>query len=153
MFNKKEKENTEGLGKINRIVEGTVTKGHIVSKTDFRIDGELIGNLETTGKLVVGVAGSITGDIICNNADIEGKFNGNIVVTGVLNVKSKASIHGEVTAGKLSVEPGAEFSASCVMNINVNNLYVADGQEKPNGEEKSNGQEKANEQEKRHHKH
>ena len=129
MFNKKAKPHTELLGKINRIVEGTVIKGEIISKADFRLDGELIGNFQSTGKLVIGPAGSIIGDIICNNADIEGKLNGNIQVTEVLNVKSTASIHGEVTVGKLSVEPGADFSASCIMKINIKNLYITDGQE------------------------
>jgi cytoskeletal protein CcmA (bactofilin family) len=70
-------------------VEGTIIREILPLKADFRLDGEL--NFETTGKLVVGLAGS-TGDIICNNADIEGKFNGNIQVAEVLNVKSKASI-------------------------------------------------------------
>ncbi|EIA10007.1 polymer-forming cytoskeletal protein [Flavobacterium frigoris] len=129
MFNRKAKPYTELLGKTNRIVEGTVIKGDIISTADFRLDGELIGNFQSTGKLVIGPSGSIIGDIICNNADIEGKFNGNIQVSEVLNVKSKASIHGEVTVGKLSVEPGADFSASCVMKINVKNLYITDGQE------------------------
>jgi len=129
MFNKKAKPYTDLLGKTNRIVEGTVIRGDIISKADFRLDGELIGNFESTGKLVIGPAGSVTGDIICNNADIEGKFSGNIQVNEVLNVKSKASIHGEVTVGKLSVEPGADFSASCTMKINVKNLYITDGQE------------------------
>jgi cytoskeletal protein CcmA (bactofilin family) len=129
MFNKKAKPYTELLGKTNRIVEGTIIKGDIISTADFRLDGELIGNFQSTGKLVIGPSGSIIGDIICNNADIEGKFNGNIQVTEVLNVKSKASIHGEVTVGKLSVEPGADFSASCVMKTDVKKLYITDGQE------------------------
>lgn len=115
MFNKKEKPYTDLLGKTNRIVEGTVIKGDIISKADFRLDGELIGNFQSTGKLVIGPTGSVTGDISCNNADIEGKFNGNIKVTELLNIKSKASIQGDVSVGKLSVEPGAEFSASCSM--------------------------------------
>jgi cytoskeletal protein CcmA (bactofilin family) len=70
----------------------------------------LIGNFHSTGKLVIGPSGSVTGEVICNNADIEGKFNGTIQVAEVLNVKAKASINGEVTVGKLSVEPGADFS-------------------------------------------
>ena len=116
MFNKKkDKPYTDLLGKTNRIVEGTVIKGDIVSKADFRLDGVLIGNFQSTGKLVIGPTGSVTGDISCNNADIEGVFNGTIIVTELLNIKSKANIKGEVTVGKLSVEPGADFSASCIM--------------------------------------
>jgi cytoskeletal protein CcmA (bactofilin family) len=127
MFTKKTTPYTELLGKTNRIVEGTSIKGDIDTQTDFRLDGALVGNFKTTGKLVIGPTGSITGDVICNNADIEGIFNGNIQVNDMLNVKAKAVIHGEVTVGKLSVEPGADFSATCIMKDNLNNLMISDG--------------------------
>lgn len=130
MFDKKSKPYTDLLGKTNRIVEGTVITGNIVSQADFRLDGELIGNFQSTGKLVIGPSGSVTGDIICKNADIEGSYKGKIQVAEILVVKSKASIHGEVTVGKLSVEPGAEFSASCIMKHNKN-LLLTDGKETP----------------------
>ncbi|PRZ26276.1 bactofilin family protein [Flavobacterium granuli] len=129
MFDKKAKPYTDLLGKTNRIVEGTIIKGDIISQADFRLDGELTGNFQSTGKLVIGPAGSVTGDIVCNNADIEGKFNGTIQVTEILNVKATASIHGEVTVGKLSVEPGADFSASCTMNTDAKKQSLPDGQE------------------------
>jgi cytoskeletal protein CcmA (bactofilin family) len=122
MFEKSPKSYTDLLGKTNRIVEGTVIKGDIVSQADFRLDGELTGNFQSNGKIVIGPAGSVKGDIICKNADIEGRFEGKIQVAEILNIKSKASIHGEVIVGKLSVEPGAEFSASCVMKSNIKNL-------------------------------
>ena len=115
MFEKRTKPYTDLLGKTNRIVEGTVIKGNIISKADFRLDGELTGNFQSEGKLVIGPSGSVVGDVICRNVDIEGRFEGKIQVAEMLNVKSKASIHGEVITGKLSVEPGADFSASCVM--------------------------------------
>lgn len=118
MFDKKPKSYTDLLGKTNRIVEGTIIKGNILSHADFRLDGDLVGNFHSEGKIVIGPAGSVKGDIVCRNADIEGKFEGKIQVTEILNIKAKASIHGEVVCGKLSVEPGAEFSASCVMKTN-----------------------------------
>jgi cytoskeletal protein CcmA (bactofilin family) len=131
MFENKTKSYTELLGKTNRIVEGTTIKGDIISQADFRLDGELKGNFQTKGKIVIGPAGSVTGDIICKNADIEGKFKGKIQVLEVLNVKNKASIHGEVICGKLSVEPGADFSASCAMKTNTKNTIANDGQPRP----------------------
>ncbi len=115
MFEKSPKSYTDLLGKTNRIVEGTSIKGDIISHADFRLDGELVGNFKSNGKIVIGPAGSVKGDIICKNADIEGRFEGRIQVAEMLNVKNKASIHGEVTVGKLSVEPGADFSATCAM--------------------------------------
>lgn len=119
MFDKPQKSYTDLLGKTNRIVEGTIITGDIVSEADFRLDGQLIGNFTSKGKIVIGPSGSITGDVNCKNADIEGSFNGKIEVTDMLNVKSKAYIQGEVIVSRLSVEPGAEFSASCVMKGNT----------------------------------
>ncbi|KGO83290.1 MULTISPECIES: bactofilin family protein [Flavobacterium] len=121
MFDKSQKPTTD-LGKTNRIVEGTIIKGDIISKTDFRLDGELIGNFTSQGKIVIGPSGSVTGDIKCTNADIEGRFEGKIEVAELLNVKSKAQITGEVNVNKLSVEPGAEFTATCTMKNSVKPL-------------------------------
>ncbi|MFE3872301.1 polymer-forming cytoskeletal protein [Flavobacterium sp. ZS1P70] len=129
MFDKKPKSYTDFLGKTNRIVEGTTIKGDIISQADFRLDGELIGNFQSSGKIVIGPVGSVIGDIICKNADIEGRFDGKIQVEEILNVKSKSSIHGEVVCGKLAVEPGADFSASCTMKTNIKNLMPNDGQQ------------------------
>jgi cytoskeletal protein CcmA (bactofilin family) len=122
MFKKDSKSYTDLLGKTNRIVEGTIIKGDITTSADFRLDGHLIGNFQSKGKIVIGPTGIVKGDIVCKNADIEGRFEGKIQVSEILSLKSKAIIHGEVICGKLAVEPGAEFSASCVMKPNVKTL-------------------------------
>jgi cytoskeletal protein CcmA (bactofilin family) len=128
MFDKVKKNGTELLGKTNRIVEGTSIIGDIVSKADFRLDGELIGNFTSQGKLVIGASGVIKGEIVCNNADIEGEFQGKIKVLEVLNIKATAQIHGEVLVGKLSIEPGADFTASCTMITDVKKeVTIKDG--------------------------
>jgi cytoskeletal protein CcmA (bactofilin family) len=118
MFDKKPKSLTDVLGKTNRIVEETIIKGDIISQADFRLDGALIGNFSSNGKLVIGPAGSVKGEIICQNADIEGKFEGKLKIEDTLNIKASAIIIGDVTVGKLSVEPGAVFSATCIMKPN-----------------------------------
>lgn len=127
MFDKAKKNGTELLGKTNRIVEGTSIIGDIVSKADFRLDGELIGNFTSQGKLVIGMSGVIKGEIVCNNADIEGVFQGKIKVLEVLNIKATAHIHGDVAVGKLSIEPGADFTATCTMLTNTKEVTVKDG--------------------------
>ncbi|HSD08621.1 polymer-forming cytoskeletal protein [Flavobacterium sp.] len=128
MFDKP-KSYTDLLGKTNRIVEGTRIHGDITSPADFRLDGELIGNFTSNGKLVIGPAGRVKGDIICNTADIEGKFEGKMRVENMLNIKESASIIGEVEIGKLSVEPGAVFSASCIMLSNAKKSTNANEQQ------------------------
>lgn len=128
---KKKKPITDVLGKTNRIVAGTVIKGDIISEADFRFDGQLIGNFQSTGKLVIGPTGVITGDVVCLNADIEGTFKGNIQVTELLNVKENANINGQVTVGKLAVEPGANFTGTCKMNTNGKEIPLINESKEP----------------------
>lgn len=120
MFNKKSTTTnyTEALGKTNRIVEGTIIRGDIFSPADFRLDGRLEGNFKTSGKLVIGPAGSVTGTITAVNTDIEGKFDGQINVEDLLTLKATAVVSGEVICGKLAIEPGANFTSTCTMHSN-----------------------------------
>ena len=116
MFRNKNKQPyTDLLGKTNRIVEATQIKGDIFSPADFRLDGELIGNFTSVGKLVIGPTGKVVGDVVCKNADIEGCFKGKLVVNDLLNLKATAHVEGEVIIGKLAIELGAIFAATCIM--------------------------------------
>lgn len=115
MFKKTGKNYTDLLGKTNRIVEGTTIVGTIQTLSDIRLDGILTGDLTTSGRVVLGPKSVVKGNVVCRNADIEGVLEGNITVEHTLMVKASASIEGEVVVGKLSVEPGAVFKASCTM--------------------------------------
>lgn len=128
--------NSNPIGKINQVVEGTVFEGNIVSDSNFRIDGKIIGKITIQGKLVLGPKGVIEGEIICENAEIEGFFKGDIRVKSFLSLKSTAQINGDIYTQKIAVEPGAEFTGKCIMsdqplsqNNNKNNSSVSSKQE------------------------
>lgn len=106
----------------NKISEGTKIVGDVVSEGGFRVEGTIEGTFKTTGKVVVGKSGFIKGTLECSDADFEGKFSGNLIISGTLSLKPTANIEGEVSVGKLAVEPGANFNASCVMKGGVKSL-------------------------------
>ncbi|WP_461533230.1 bactofilin family protein [Sinomicrobium sp.] len=106
---------TESFPQANRIEKDTRITGDITSGTDIRIDGKVEGNVKSSGRIVIGKDGSIDGKIECANADIEGRFSGDLKVAEQLSLKASAFVQGEVIAGRLSVEPGATFNASCSM--------------------------------------
>jgi cytoskeletal protein CcmA (bactofilin family) len=99
----------------NNILAGTKIIGSIDTSGDFRIDGQIDGNITSKGKVVIGTNGSIKGEIICVHAEISGNLEGKISVTELLSLKSSSKIIGDIKTGKLSIEPGAIFSGSCVM--------------------------------------
>ncbi|WP_275552708.1 bactofilin family protein [Tenacibaculum piscium] len=123
MFGKESKKISENkVSERNVIGKNTQIKGDIISEGDFRIDGNLDGTINTKGRVIVGQTGFIKGKVTCTNADIEGKFSGELIVANTLTVKVTANINGDVIIGKLSVEPGASFNATCAMKGSVKEL-------------------------------
>ncbi len=127
MFNEK-KENPNPVGERNIIAKNSSLVGDIKSDGDFRVDGKIEGTIQTSGRVVIGKDGYVSGTIDCTNADIEGTFSGKLIVDQVLSLKSTADISGDVIMGKLSVEPGAVFNATCAMKSAVK--VIKNGAEK-----------------------
>jgi cytoskeletal protein CcmA (bactofilin family) len=114
---------------VNQIKSGTHIQGEVKSESDIRIDGSLKGTINTQGKLVIGVTGKIEGEITCASAEIHGTFNGKIMVTELLSLKASSKLIGDIVIGKLSIEPGAQFSGTCVMGNAVKGLINNNGQQ------------------------
>jgi cytoskeletal protein CcmA (bactofilin family) len=100
---------------INIISENTLIKGDVNATGDVRIDGELKGNIDAKGRLVIGPKGKLEGEINCTTIEISGYVKGKIIVSDLLTMKASARINGDIIAGKLSVEPGSIFTGTCSM--------------------------------------
>lgn len=109
-------------GSVNLIGTGTKITGDINCDGDVRIDGNLQGNLTTTGKFVLGPQGFIDGNVTCANADISGEIKGTIQTKELLMLKSTAKIKGDIITNKLSIEAGAIFNGSCNMGAVVKTM-------------------------------
>ena len=120
------KTNEQPSGSVNLIGAGTQINGEVISNGDIRIDGTVVGSVNSKGKLVIGATGSVEGEIKCQNADISGRIKGNISVSEILSLKASANINGDIAASKLSIEPGANFMGSCNMGGTVKNMLNAD---------------------------
>ncbi len=122
MRKEKGRHEIEDGSKQNRISKGTAITGEIKSEGDFRIDGTLEGKIESTGKVVIGKTGKLKGTLVCKEADLEGDVDGVLSIEGLLNLRSSAVVKGEVSIGRLAVEPGADFNATCTMGTAVKNI-------------------------------
>lgn len=105
---------TNGNG-TTLIGAGTTLKGDISSNSDLRIDGTVIGNIQSTAKVVIGANGVVEGDITGNQADIIGKVTGNIKAKDLLQLRGDSVVTGNLYAEKLQVEPSAMFNGQCHM--------------------------------------
>ncbi len=132
MFSEKKQTSSENPGSgQNRINDGTTLKGNVTSNGYFRIDGVIEGNIKTPSKVVIGKTGIVIGTLSCENADIEGKIKGILDIEGTLTLKGTANIEGEVVTGKLAVEPGAIFNATCLMKGSKKKVSSTEKKEEP----------------------
>lgn len=100
---------------INLIAKGTKITGDLLSDGDIRVDGELLGNLDTKGRLVIGASGRLVGEIRCNSCEIAGAHKGKLFINELLSLKASSHVSGDIVTGKLSIEPGAFFVGTCSM--------------------------------------
>lgn len=112
-------QNTSG-SLYNALTAGSKITGTIVADSDIRIDGTVEGDLQCSGKVVIGEKGRLKGTIICQNAEVFGTIDGKIEVAQTLALRATSNMHGEVKTQTLIVEPNAIFNGTCAMGKTAN---------------------------------
>ena len=99
----------------NALTAGSKIIGTIIADSDIRIDGRVEGDMQCSGKVVIGEKGSVKGSIACQNAEIMGLLDGKISVQQTLALRASGKIEGDVRTQTLIVEPNAVFNGTCSM--------------------------------------
>jgi cytoskeletal protein CcmA (bactofilin family) len=115
MIGIKQKEENPGNGLHNTLAVGTMVKGNIIAETDFRLDGNVEGDINCKSKIVVGPKAHVKGNIVSTNAEILGEVEGSIHAEGKLVLKSTANVKGDVFVQSLEMEPNARLNGVCNM--------------------------------------
>ncbi len=96
------------------ISKGTVIEGKFKSTEDLRLDGTIIGEVQSN-KIVMGETGKIEGTVHCLESAIKGKIEGELNVNGLLHLLSTALIKGKIRAKKMIVDEGASYNGECLI--------------------------------------
>ncbi len=97
------------------ISQGTQIDGNVKIEGNIQIEGVVKGTLTSKGKVVIGSAGTVEGDVLCQHAEISGKVDGKLKVADILFLKSSAKVDGDIQTGKLVMESGVQFNGNCSM--------------------------------------
>ena len=107
------KEIEKDRGTIPSIIsEGSEFKGNVKTSGEIQIDGVLNGNI-TAKQIIIGVKGSVRGNVTASFLRICGKIEGEIRAE-TLEIVSSASLKGNVFKKTISIEPGSKV----IGNIN-----------------------------------
>jgi len=99
----------------NSLTHGSKIIGKVIADKDFRIDGEIDGEISCTGKVVIGSQGFLKGDMQCAFAEILGKIEGNIDVSDTLSLRENSAVIGNIKTKVLIVEPKATLHGTVSM--------------------------------------
>jgi len=107
--------------KFDTIIGRTTTiQGTLILRDSVRIDGTVLGNIETVAgskiTVAVGPTGEIKGDITAHRVMVAGKVAGHIHAAERVEFQKDSVVQGDVSYGSISVEHGANLSGLIIQN-------------------------------------
>jgi cytoskeletal protein CcmA (bactofilin family) len=112
---KEDQVSADVLNSNNNIGKGTTFTGNIETPGNIRIEGKIVGDVNSRSKVVVGPTAEIDGNINSQTCEVEGHVKGSIKVQDLLVLKPTCKVEGDIETGKLVVESGANFYGKCKM--------------------------------------
>lgn len=98
------------------IGSGTIVNGNITSAAALiRIDGEVNGDIDAKGDMVIGNKGVVNGNLVAANLNIGGRVTGNATVAGKVEIESSGSIYGDLQATLLAMDEKAIINGKVTM--------------------------------------
>ena len=93
----------------NRISSGVSITGDVKFSSELVIDGEVEGNITSSGKLSIGTNATVVGDIRAGLVTIQGLVEGNVLATERCALQAGASLHGDVESPRLAMDENASL--------------------------------------------
>lgn len=100
---------------INSIIgNGSFIKGNFTVNGFVRIDGDIDGNLETDGNVIVGEHARLRGNITAKSVIVGGIVLGNITVKDSVKLLSTSAVIGDILCRKIQIEDKVIFHGHCI---------------------------------------
>ena len=98
------------------VVDDRLTvRGNIDTDGTVRVDGRVEGSTHRAGTLIVGVGGSVVGDVDAREVVVAGTIDGNVHARRI-EVVSGASVRGQVRANSMSLRKGGFVNGQVSIN-------------------------------------
>lgn len=88
-------------------------------QSDVRIDGEVIGKVESDKNAIIGAEGYVKGVLRARDLVVFGRLEGNIIVSGTTTLHSGSSIFGNLYTKIIEVKDGAVITARVITYDNL----------------------------------
>lgn len=100
---------------INTIIgSGTAIKGDITINGFIRMDGDIDGNLETDGNVIIGENARLRGNITAKSVTVGGIIIGNITAQENVKLLSSSAVVGDILTRKIQIDEDVIFHGHCI---------------------------------------
>jgi cytoskeletal protein CcmA (bactofilin family) len=87
-----------------------------VSAGSLRIDGQVKGQINAEGDVLLSPQSQVDADIRAQNVVVAGRFKGSILVKGRAELARGGRVDGDITSKTLVVEEGGIFQGQSIMD-------------------------------------
>ncbi len=106
----------EQSGEVTIIGAGAKLEGTVVSAGSLRVDGQVKGQINADGDVMLAAQSQVEADIKAQNVSVAGRFKGNIVVKGRAELNRGGRVDGTITSKALVIEEGGTFQGQSIMD-------------------------------------
>lgn len=100
---------------INSIIgNGSSIKGDFTVNGFVRVDGDIDGNLETDGNVIIGEHSRVRGNINAKSITVGGIVLGNLTVKDSVKLLTSSAVIGDILCRKIQLDDGVIFHGHCI---------------------------------------
>jgi cytoskeletal protein CcmA (bactofilin family) len=103
-------------GEVTIVGQGAKLEGTVVSAGSLRIDGQVRGQINAEGDVLLSPQSQVEADIRAQNVVVAGRFKGTILVKGRAELARGGRVDGDITSKTLVVEEGGIFQGQSIMD-------------------------------------
>jgi cytoskeletal protein CcmA (bactofilin family) len=93
---------------------GAAISGDVRGNGLVRIDGDIDGNFETTGQVIIGPQARIRGNVTAKSAIIHGVIIGDVQAEESIHLISSAAVIGDISTRALQVDENVIINGHCL---------------------------------------
>lgn len=106
---------------------GSEFEGRLHFSGAVRLDGRIVGSIESEGLLVIGPGGVIEADVEVDTAIVSGQVRGDITAATRIELRPPAKVYGTLSAPSVIIQDGVVFEGACRMTDGPREKPEAEG--------------------------
>lgn len=103
-------------GEVTIIGAGAKLEGTVVSAGSLRVDGQVKGQINAEGDVMLAPHSQVDADIKAQNVSVAGRFKGSLQANGRAELNRGGRVEGTITSKTLVVEEGGIFQGQSIMD-------------------------------------